>query len=102
MRYDTAKELLAKIADPATRADLSDYGVNTLRDYAAEQGWDRVDMAAIMVEELGRARRASCTATPACLDDYVRASRIGSPYRLPRRVRVGIFFQLAVRALYCP
>lgn len=95
----TRLEAVAACDQPTAylRAELSDYGINTLRDHAADAGWSRTDLGRMLGEELARCRRAGCTPDEAGLKLYFRAKRAGSGFFLTRALRAAVFAQLVGR-----
>ncbi len=81
--------------DPSgeNKAELSDYGINVFREEARAKGYDRRKMLAIMEEEAKRVR--GLTADEAGLRSYFRMSRAGSEHLMNRKMRLGVFCQLA-------
>lgn len=94
------KKMLAKLeAEPEKadywRAELSDYGINWLRDFASEQGWSRQDLGKMLQEEARRASRMPPTVKG--MESYFKVPRVGSHYRLSRSARAAVFAQLVGR-----
>lgn len=79
------------------RSELSDYGINWLRDHSREAGWSRQDLGALLQEEAKRAR--GLPPTFAGMQQYFRKSRVGSKYRLSRAARAAVFAQLVGRGV---
>jgi len=75
------------------KAELSDYGINVFREEARAKGYDRQKMQAIMEEEAKRVR--GLTADEAGLRTYFRMNRAGSEHLMTRKMRLGVFCQLA-------
>ena len=96
--WGTAGKALTDFANdpsPQNKAELSDYGINVFREEARKKGYDRKKMLAIFDEEAKRAR--GLTADEKGLTAYIRMSRAGSEHLLNRKMRIGIFCQLAAK-----
>jgi hypothetical protein len=74
--------------DSSELAGLNDWAVNTLREYARDNGYN---LRAFACEETARLRGLD-------LDGYLTCSRIGSSFRLDRKIRLAVFAAAATRA----
>jgi len=96
----TAKMMLADYGrdpDRYNQGELSDWGINVVREEARKMDYDRDTMSALLSEEANRLR--GFTADEKGLDAYLKMSRSGSPIRMSRRMRVGLFCQLAAKGV---
>jgi hypothetical protein len=94
------------LTDPETRADVSDWGVNTFRDLwrsnifpayveARTPDFDsRALQKQLLEEEFARIKKGNLD-----LKGYIRASRAGSPFRLSRKSRIAIWAHYASHAM---
>ncbi len=82
-------------SNPTTtnKVELSDWGVNTFREEARKAGYGRSEMVNIMREESTRVRGLPPNGDG--LLQYLKMRRAGSKYRMNRKMRVGLFVQLA-------
>jgi hypothetical protein len=87
MTTATVKTMLA--GNTATLVDLNDWAVNTVREYACGKGYDA---AALFAEERARISDGSLN-----LDEYLKASRVGSHRLLNRKTRVAVYAAFATR-----
>lgn len=90
------------LTDPETRADVSDWGVNTFRDQwrskifpayveARTPDFDgRALQKELLEAEFARIRKGNLD-----LKGYIRASRAGSPFLLSRKARIAIWAHYA-------
>jgi len=83
--------------DRYNQGELSDWGINVFREEARKMGYDRDTMSALLGEEASRLR--GVTADEKGLDAYLKMSRSGSPILMNRRMRVGLFCQLAAKGV---
>jgi len=107
----TKQELLdieesGMLTDPETRADVSDWGVNTFRDQwrskifpayveARTPDFDgRALQKELLEEEFARIRKGNLD-----LKGYLRASRAGSSFLLSRKARIAIWAHYASHAM---
>ncbi len=81
------------------KSELSDYGINVIRDYSRDKGWTRRDTETMLREELKRIRQLRLTPDYEGLVGYARARRSGSEYPLNRSVRFAVFAQLVGKGL---
>lgn len=93
------------LTDPETRADVSDWGVNTLRDLWRDQIFpayvkartpdfdSRALQKQMIEEEFERIRKGNLT-----LSGYLRARRAGSPFPLDRKARMAMWAHYASHA----
>jgi hypothetical protein len=91
---NTIRTLLADDRSPENRCELSDYGINTLREYAAKVGWDRTTLRKFLLECLAVAKAANCTADLEGFKTYTHARR----YSEDAPVRVTIRSSRAARS----
>jgi len=93
--------LSAYVKDPSpyNKAELSDYGVNTLREAGAARGYSQAELSAIVREEMRRMRKAHLSADAAGLKKYMKLKRVGSEYPINRKMRVGLFLVAVARGL---
>ena len=90
MRNERVRELLD--GDLAQVADLNDWGVNTVRDYAHTKGWNAQEMRKMLLEEKARIDSGSLS-----LVDYLHCRRTGSRFCLIRSVRRAVWSVVATR-----
>ncbi len=96
----TAIELLEEYqSNPTTtnKVELSDWGINTFRAEARKAGYDRSAMLGIFKEESTRVRGLPPNGDG--LLQYLKMRRAGSKYRMNRKMRVGLFVQLAAKGV---
>jgi hypothetical protein len=73
------------------KAELSDYGVNWLREEARKQGYDQNDIDALYREEMQRMRNLNISPRPDGWAQYRKVSRRGSEYALTAKMRMALF-----------
>lgn len=88
MTKDKVKAMLAS-NDTGTLVDLNDWAVNTVREYAYGEGYDP---AALVAEESRRIAAGRLN-----LDGYLKTSRVGSYFRLSRKIRVAVYAVFVTR-----
>lgn len=81
--------LALALGDTAALVDLNDWAVNTVREYARENGYNA---AAIVAEETRRIDSGNLN-----LAGYLTVRRIGSRVRLSRVTRRAVFAVVATR-----
>lgn len=77
--------------------DLSDYAVNVLRDEGLSLGYGSRELGALAREELPRFR--GLRPTQAGLVSYLKAPRVGSRFRMTRKMRAALFAQMVARGV---
>ena len=98
-------EMLDKLAaDPRDRelkADLSDIGVNLIREAARKKGMSTSDVKALLTMERDRIQKMlkGGPADGAAFEAYLKTSRQGASIPMHRSLRIGVFFQLAGRGV---
>lgn len=96
MKNETVLMMLA--GDTAQVADLNDWAVNTVRDYAESKGWTRDEALEMVIEEQKRIGGiVGPLGVPMPLFDYLHCRRIGSRFCLIRSVRRAVWAIVATR-----
>ena len=95
MNATAAAAALAAATTPADLADLNDWAVNTIRRSGLFVRCMYPSDAARAQEAMVRGERARVAGKT--LEEYLRTSRSGSPYRLNRKTRIAVYVLLATR-----